>query len=204
MNSYATYRIAETIRVLFFITLSIVIFNLYPVSALMIVLLAILNDFAIMSIAYDRVEFSLVPDRWKMSSVMGMALFLGIIGTVASFMLLFVGLNVLNLDTGVLQSLIYLKLSVAGHFTIFIARSRGHFWSYKPGKILLGAVIGTQIIATLIAVYGILIPPLGWTLAAGVWGYALVMMLVTDFLKVRFYSFFDAGLSFLEDRGKVM
>ncbi len=44
MNSYAIYRIAETMRVLFFITLAILIFDFYPVTALMIVLLALLND----------------------------------------------------------------------------------------------------------------------------------------------------------------
>ncbi|MGD8430894.1 MAG: plasma-membrane proton-efflux P-type ATPase, partial [Ectothiorhodospiraceae bacterium] len=45
MNSYATYRIAETIRVLLFMTLSILVFNFYPVTAVMIILLALLNDF---------------------------------------------------------------------------------------------------------------------------------------------------------------
>jgi H+-transporting ATPase len=53
MNSYAIYRIAETIRVLLFMTLSILVFNFYPVTAVMIVLLALLNDGAILSIAYD-------------------------------------------------------------------------------------------------------------------------------------------------------
>lgn len=203
MNSYAIYRISETIRVLFFITLSIVAFNFYPVTALMIVLLALLNDFAIMSIAYDRAEYSSQPDRWRMSSVMGMALFLGLIGTASSFLLLFVGLDLLNLGRDVLQSFIYLKLSIAGHFTIFIARSRGHFWSYKPGNVLVGAVFGTQIVATLIAVYGLLIPPIGWNLAAIVWIYALALFLITDQLKVRFYKSFDEGLQFMEDRFKV-
>jgi H+-transporting ATPase len=56
MQSYAIYRIAETIRVLLFMTLSILIFNFYPVTAVMIVLLALLNDGAILSIAYDRVR----------------------------------------------------------------------------------------------------------------------------------------------------
>ena len=41
MNSYAIYRIAETIRVLLFMTLSILVFNFYPVTAVMIVLLAL-------------------------------------------------------------------------------------------------------------------------------------------------------------------
>ena len=57
MNSYATYRIAETLRVLFFMTLAILIFNFYPLTAVMIVMLALLNDGAILSIAYDKVHY---------------------------------------------------------------------------------------------------------------------------------------------------
>jgi len=200
MNSYAIYRIAETIRVLFFITLSIIVFNFYPVTAIMIVLLALLNDFAIMSIAYDRVEYSHQPDRWKMSSVIGMATFLGLIGLVSSFGFLFIGLDFLHLSREILQSLMYLKLSVAGHLTIFIARCKGHFWSDRPSNILVGAVFGTQIVATLIAVYGILIPPIGWNLAAIVWVYAIMVFLIVDQLKVHYYRLFDEGLQFMEKR----
>ncbi len=54
MTSYATYRIAETIRVLLFMTLSILVFNFYSLTPVMIVLLALLNDGAILSIAFDR------------------------------------------------------------------------------------------------------------------------------------------------------
>ena len=56
MNSYAIYRIAETLRVLLFMTLAILIFNFYPLTAVMIVMLALLNDGAILSIAYDNVH----------------------------------------------------------------------------------------------------------------------------------------------------
>ena len=58
--------------------------------------------------------------------------------------------------------MMYLKLSVAGHLTIFLTRTRGPFWSIRPAKILWMAVLGTQIVATLIAVYGFLMAPLGW------------------------------------------
>jgi H+-transporting ATPase len=40
MNSYAIYRIAETLRVLLFMTLAIPISNFYPSTAVMIVMLA--------------------------------------------------------------------------------------------------------------------------------------------------------------------
>ncbi|MFA7398001.1 MAG: plasma-membrane proton-efflux P-type ATPase [Crenarchaeota archaeon] len=190
MTNYSIYRISETFRVLFFITSAILVFNLFPVTALMIVLLAILNDLPVITIAYDNVRYSTRPEKWDMRKILGIASFIGVIGVFSSFGLLYIGLEVLKLDPLVLQSFIYLKLSVAGHLTIFMARTKGHFWSVRPAKPLLLAVIGTQIVATLITVYGILLPAMGWSLAAIVWGYALLMFVLTDFAKVALYKRF--------------
>ena len=71
MNSYAIYRIAETMRVLLFMTLSILVFNFYPVTAVMIVMLALLNDGAILSIAYDNVHYTNEPEAWNMRTGAG-------------------------------------------------------------------------------------------------------------------------------------
>jgi H+-transporting ATPase len=200
MTNYGTYRIAETIRVLLFMTASIVVFQFYPVTALMLVLLALLNDLPIMTIAYDNVKYSDKPERWDMRTLLGVATFLGIIGVLSSFGILYIGLNVLKLDPLVLQSFIYLKLSVAGHLTIFVARTKGHFWSVKPAKPLFFAIIATQFVATIITVYGILLPAMGWGLAALVWGYALVFFLIADFAKVRLYKLLNhTGVEFRSD-----
>jgi H+-transporting ATPase len=188
MTNYAIYRIAETIRVLLFMTLAILIFNLYPVTAIMIVLLAVLNDGAILSIAYDNVRYANQPEVWNMRSVLGIATILGIFGVISSFGLFYLAKTVLNLSNDMLQTLMYLKFSVAGHLTVFVARTNGPFWSVKPARILVLAVIGTQIAATLIAVYGLLMTPLGWTYAGLVWGYALVMFLIQDRVKLFGYS----------------
>jgi H+-transporting ATPase len=197
MTNYGTYRIAETIRVLLFMTASIVIFQFYPVTALMLVLLALLNDLPIMTIAYDNVKYSDKPEKWDMRTLLGIATFLGIIGVFSTFGILYIGLIVLNLDPLVLQSFIYLKLSVAGHLTVFVARTKGPFWSVKPAKPLLLAVIVTQLVATFITVYGILLPAMGWGLALLVWGYALALFVITDFAKVRLYGLLNhTGLIF--------
>jgi H+-transporting ATPase len=197
MTNYGTYRIAETVRVLLFMTASIVIFQFYPVTALMLVLLALLNDLPIMTIAYDNVKYSDRPEKWDMRTLLGIATFLGIIGVFSTFGILYIGLVVLNLDPLVLQSFIYLKLSVAGHLTVFVARTKGPFWSVKPAKPLLLAVIVTQLVATLITVYGILLPAMGWGLALLVWGYALALFVITDFAKVRLYRLLNhTGLIF--------
>jgi len=191
MNSYAIYRIAETIRVLLFMTLSILVFNFYPVTAVMIVLLALLNDGAILSIAYDRVRYSQRPEAWDLPVVLGMATVLGIAGVIASFGLFYLGEQVFHFSRDFLQTLMYLKLSVAGHLTIFLTRTEGPFWSSKPAPILLGAVVGTQLVATIIAVFGVFMTPIGWTWAAFVWGYALVWFFVNDLIKQGVYRVFS-------------
>jgi H+-transporting ATPase len=191
MNSYAIYRIAETLRVLLFMTLSILIFNFYPVTAVMIVMLALLNDGAILSIAYDNVHYKDQPEAWNMRMVLGIATVLGLVGPIAAFGLFFLGDRVYHLNHAHLQTMMYLMLSVAGHLTIFQTRTRGPFWSIRPARILWGAVLGTQIVATLIAVYGLFMTPLGWGWAAFVWGYALAWFLVTDPVKLLAYRIFD-------------
>ncbi|MGA7462053.1 MAG: plasma-membrane proton-efflux P-type ATPase [Candidatus Korobacteraceae bacterium] len=191
MNSYAIYRIAETLRVLLFMTLAILVFNFYPVTAVMIVLIAVLNDGAILSIAYDNVHYKDKPEAWNMRLVLGIATVLGLVGPVAAFGLFYLGDRVFHLGHPQLQTLMYLMLSVAGHLTIFLTRTRGPFWSIRPARVLWMAVLGTQTLATLIAVYGLFMTPLGWGWAGIVWGYALVWFLVTDRVKLLGYRIFD-------------
>ena len=191
MNNYAIYRIAETIRVLFFIALSIIIFKFYPVTAVMIVLLALLNDAPILAIAYDRVLYADEPDKWNMRLVLVMATLLGFVGVFSSFLIFYLGEHVLRLSRDLVQSFIFLKLAVAGHLTIFLARTRGPFWSIRPGGLLFWSAVLTKALATFMVVYGWYVAPLGWRLAGYVWAYALVAFVITDFLKVLFYKILD-------------
>jgi H+-transporting ATPase len=190
MNSYAIYRITETINVLLFMTLAILIFNFYPVTAVMIVLLALLNDGAILSIAYDRTHYSALPEAWNMKLVLGISSMLGLLGVIETFGLFYIAEQYLGLNREIVQPLIYLNLSVGGHLTVFVARTRGPFWSIRPAYILLGAVIVTQLIATLLSVYGILMPALGWKYAGMVWVYSLGWFFIADVVKLFAYKIF--------------
>jgi H+-transporting ATPase len=195
MNSYAICRIAETLRILLFMTLAIVVFKFYPLTAIMIVMLALLNDGAILSIAYDNVICRMKPEAWDMRTVLGISSVLGVIGVVAAFGLFYLGERVFHLDRAHIQTLMYLKLSVAGHLTIFLTRTRGPFWSIRPARVLLLAVLGTQTVATLFAVYGLFMTPLGWGWALFVLGYALAWFLVNDRLKLLAYRILGSTTS---------
>jgi H+-transporting ATPase len=193
MNSYAIYRIAETLRVLLFMTLAIVVFKFYPVTAVMIVMLALLNDGAILSIAYDNVRYRNQPEAWNMRQVLSVSTVLGLFGVIAAFGLFYLGERVFHLDRPHIQTMMYLKLSVAGHLTIFLTRTRGPFWSIRPARILWMAVLGTQAVATCIAIFGLgLVTPLGWYWALLVWGYALAWAFVNDRVKLLTYRILGA------------
>jgi H+-transporting ATPase len=123
--------------------------------------------------------------------VLSISTVLGVIGVVAAFGLFYLAERVFHMDRLTVQTLMYLKLSVAGHLTIFLTRTRGPFWSIRPAKTLWIAVLGTQTIATLIAVYGLFMAPLGWKWAGFVWAYALVWALLNDRIKLLAYKIFD-------------
>ncbi|MGG7567773.1 plasma-membrane proton-efflux P-type ATPase [Rhodovulum sp. DZ06] len=188
MNAYAIYRIAETLRVLLFMALAILAFDFYPLTAVMIVMLALLNDGAILSIAYDNAEAAPGPVRWNMRRVLGAASVLGAAGPIASFGLFYIAEREFALPRDQVQTLMYLLLSVAGHLTVFLARTEGPFWSSRPSNALLGAVVGTQVLATIIALAGVFMTPLPWEWAAAAWGWALAWFLLTDVLKRVAYA----------------
>lgn len=188
MTSYATFRIAETIRVLLFMTLSIVVFNFYPVTAVMIVLLAILNDFPIMMIAYDNAPVAPRPVRWDMHRVLTISLVLGLVGVVETFLLFWFVESYLHLPRDIIQTLIFLKLLVAGHLTLYVARNPGWFWQRPwPNWRLFATCEATQVLGTLAAVYGWFVTPIGWHYALLVWAYALAWLPLENLAKILVY-----------------
>ena len=191
MKNYAIYRITETIRVVLFVTVAILVFGFFPVTPIQVVLLAILNDGAILSIAYDRVRGSSRPVRWDLTEVLTIATVLGLVGLISSLGLLWLVQGPLGLPDAEVQTVMYLKLSVAGHLTIFAARTHGPFWSLRPASILVAAVLGTQVLATIIATFGFLMEPIGVALALLAWAYALVEFLVLDRVKVVAYGILE-------------
>jgi H+-transporting ATPase len=187
MKSYATFRIAETIRIILFMTLSIVVFNFYPITALMIILLALLNDLPILAIAYDHTKVSQKPVRWNMQEMLTVSSLLGTSGVIASFLLFFL-LREGGFPEPIIQTMLFLKLIVAGHSTLYITRTEGWFWQRPyPAPLLFAATFGTEILGTLIAVYGVFVTPIGWKYAVWMWAYALVWFLVNDAVKVSAY-----------------
>ena len=189
MNSYAIYRISETIRIMFFVVLAMVFFDFYPITAVMIILLAFFNDVPIMTIAYDHTGLAQRPVRWNMSQVITVATAMGLVGIVGSFGMLLLAMDWLHLDTPQVQTYVFLKMAVAGHLVLFVARTKGHFWERPwPAPVMVWSAVVTKLAATLLAAYGFgLITPISWPEIALIWGYSVASAFVTDVVKVHVY-----------------
>jgi H+-transporting ATPase len=195
MNSYAIYRITETIRVMFFVVLAMIALNFYPITPILIILLALFNDVPIMSIAVDNTWLDPNPVRWNMRRVLTVATVLGTVGVISSFILVIGVASYLHMDQAHVQTFVFLKMAVAGHLTLFVARTKGPFYSRPfPAPILLWSTVVTKVAATLLAVYGLgLVTAISWGQAILIWVYALVWMVLLDRAKLATYRYLESG-----------
>jgi H+-transporting ATPase len=193
MNSYAVYRITETIRIMIFVVLAMIVFNFYPITAIMIILLAFLNDIPIMTIAYDHTGLEPGPVRWDMHRIITVSSIMGLTGVAGSFLMLYIALDLLHLSIPQVQTYIFLKMAVSGHLTLFVARSKGFFLKKPyPAPVMIWSALATKAIGTLLAAYGFgLITPIHWREIALIWGYSLVWAFLTDWAKTIVYRHFN-------------
>ena len=192
MQSYTIYRIAETIRVILLFTLTISIFDFYPITAIEIILLALFNDLPILAIAYDNTKLRKYPVRWDMKEVLVLSSWLGIAGVLSSFLLFWLVYYVWQVNAELTQTIFFAKLIIAGHGTLYNTRRDDWFWKRPwPNPILWNASLWSAVAAVIIAVYGFgLIYPMGWGWALFLVGYLFAWFLFNDVVKMLVLNYY--------------
>lgn len=199
--SYVYYRIAMTIDIMFVVVLSYLVFGVRPLTAIMIVVLALLDDIPIMTIAYDNVKIAPKPVLWNMHHVIVYSSIMGIMALAQSFGLVLICkdwmhnphlMSIMHMDYPHLQTMLFLQLAAGGHLLLFVVRARGSLFKPPyPSLPLFGAIVGTQIIAVLICAFGILVPALPWLMIGLVWAYVLIWMVIIDCVKLIYFKIAD-------------
>ncbi len=215
MKSYVIYRIAETIRILMFMTLSIVLFDFYPITAIMIILLALLNDLPIMTIAYDNTKVQEKPVRWDMRGIFILSTWLGIAGVISSFTIFYIVMIYLQAHPesavylpevpqwvdmkdeksflGFVQTLFFVKMIIAGHLTIFNTRISDWFFKKPyPSLALFLTSILTALAGTGIGLYSFgLMTKISIEWALFLWAYAFTWFIFNDIIKIFVLKFYE-------------
>ena len=168
---------------------------IFAITAVMIVVLALLDDIPIMTIAYDNTPVSERPIRWRMPRLLSVSTVLGSFSVMQAFGLLLIGLEILSnpawqawfalADRAHLQTAVFLQLGVGGHLLLFVTRTeRWFFRPPYPALPLLGAIVATQIVAALMCGFGWLVPSISWRIVALVWAYNVLWMFVLGAVRL--------------------
>jgi len=192
MMSYTIYRIAMTMDIMAFVVAGMIVYDYFPLTAMMIIILALLDDIPIMTIAYDNTYLNPKPVRWEMHRVLTISSILGFLAAVESFALLVIGKMVLNLDIPHLQTLLFLQLVAGGHLMLFVTRSKRSLWRRPhPSWPLFTAIVSTQGFAVAMCAFGWWVPKLPWLLIGIVWAYNFLWMIAMDILKLGIYHLME-------------
>ncbi|WP_298775713.1 plasma-membrane proton-efflux P-type ATPase [uncultured Shewanella sp.] len=197
LKSYAIYRISETVRLLLFLLCAIMAYNTHPLSAIMIILIALLNDIPIMMIAYDNMTASTKPGIWKMKDVFSVAVALAIIGVISTFGLYWIADHYwftelpADLKQAKLNTVAFMGILCGGNLTIYLTRNTGMPWSrpYPEWKFSC-ATLFSLATGTLISVYGFGTDDfvgIGWAWVLYAWAYIVIWFAITALVKVGVY-----------------
>jgi H+-transporting ATPase len=185
LYSYSLYRISESFRLIVTIVLLGLLTGTYPLSPLQLILLALLNDIPIISLATDRVKVANRPSKLHVRAQFGQSLLYGLTGIANSMLLYFFATEYLGLPLPVVETLFFLKLTVSGHLLIYVAHTKERWWRYLPSRGVILATSATQAVATALALTGFLMPAaVSWQLVLLIWGWSFVFMQIAEAFKV--------------------
>ncbi len=195
ITGYAIYRVALTLDIMFLVVISTVFLGFMPLAAVMIVIISLLDDIPIMTIAYDNTVVAPRPLRWQMPRVLGVSTVLGFFSIVQSVGWLTLGLAALRRpDWGdalgitsrpQLQTLMFLQLVVGGHLLLLVTRTERWFFQRPfPAWQLFSAIVCTQLLAVAICGFGWFVPAISARVIALTWAYNLLWMALLGVIRI--------------------
>jgi len=203
MRSYALYRITSTVHFLMFFFIVVMVYD-WALPAKLLILICILNDLATLVIAVDNAQLSPHPDKWRIGQLITMSLILGMCLTALSFAHFFVfwkhfGYAPVDLEAPEsqrkLESVMYLHISSAPHFMIFSTRLTGYFWENLPSPLFAAVIIGTQIVALLMVIFGGLTPKIPVAQAIVILLISFAYFILLDVVKVQLFKVWSFELT---------
>ncbi|KAI9486602.1 MAG: plasma-membrane proton-efflux P-type ATPase [Benjaminiella poitrasii] len=195
LQSYALYRITSTIHfLLFFFVITMV--EDWKMPPVFLILISLLNDAATLIMAVDNVAISRTPNMWRLRLLIVLSCVLAIALSGFSFAHFYIFRDVLLVPPGVLSTVMYLHISSAPHFVIFSTRTNTFWWKSVPSLVFTIIVLGTQVIALILSVYGAfgadpMISSIGWPYGLIILAISLGTFLIIDVIKVVTITIWD-------------
>jgi H+-transporting ATPase len=180
---YSLYRISESFRLVLTVLILGGIYAKYPLSPLQLILITFLNDLPLVSLAYDRVEYSTSPTKINIKERSALGLMFGFSGILNSLILFFI-LVMLKVPFGIIETMFFLKLTVSGHMLIWVAHTKERWYKYLPSWQVMTATGATQLLASIIAFIGLGMTPISLSLIIIVWVWSFIWLQFSELMKI--------------------
>lgn len=184
LYNYSVYRISESFRLVVTALVLGLIIKGFPLTPIELLLLAFLNDIPIITLAFDRVKRADRPADLRPKERFTLGTLFGLVGVANSLLLYFLLADVVHLPVVLIQTAFFLKLTVSGHMLVYVAHTRERWWRFLPARSVIIATTLTQVAATALALGGILVAPIPFSLAVFVWIWAFFWMQVGEGMKL--------------------
>jgi H+-transporting ATPase len=198
ISSWTINKIIRTFKRVVFIVLAFILTGQFVVSTFNMILLLFLSDYVTLSISTDRVRYSQKPERWNTSGLVKLGVSYGSLIIAESLLILYIARSFFGLDSNlsILQTFIFVWLTLSGYYTVISIRERRHFWESRPSKWLAFALIINTLIVYIISTIGLpgLAPVTNIEfLFILVYGFVFCLM-VNDLVKVPLAKRFDVSI----------
>ena len=182
--SYSIYRISESFRVIITVAFFGTLFLAPILTPLQLLILALLNDLPIISLAFNRVYTSHKPAVIDVKRRFMLSLLYGTTGVINSIIFFFIARDLWHLPWTVIQTLFFLKLTVSGHMLVFVAHTKERWYRFLPSRTVVFATTATQALATGLALFGVFMTAAPLWAVGFVWVWAFLWMQVADLMKI--------------------
>jgi H+-transporting ATPase len=187
ITTWVINKISRTIFKASFVVVIFLITGKFVISALGMILVVFMTDFAKISLSTDNVRGSRKPETWSIGGLVTVAVILGVLMIAESVGLYFIGSRYLGLSNDIqalntfgFEIMIYFAI-----FSLFVVRERRHFWNSRPSWTLLAALLLDAIVAAALATFGVFgMKPIPFTITLFVVGYSFFFSLfINDLVK---------------------
>jgi len=192
MLTWVINKVAKVIEFVVLLTIGFFWLHNILLSLLGVSFLVFANDFVTMSLATDNVKHTSNPNKWNVKNNILASLIPALFYVLGDVIVIFTGKYYFHLQWNELTTLVMLSLIFNSQFRVLIVRERRHFWSSLPGNGLLISSTAAVIVFALVAIFGILVPPLNPLIVLTIFGFSVLFTLGIDFPK--YYMFKKFGL----------
>ncbi len=183
MLTYTLNKVVKTTNVALFLSLGLLIEDVFILTPRLVMFLIFANDFVTMSLASDNVRMPKEPCLLKIKFLVLTSLILALSWLIFNFAVFYAARDWFRLSLDSLQTLMFVMSVFTGLATVYLIRTRMHFWKIRPGKLLIASTVGDIMVVSAMACFGILMEPVSLDIILLLGISVVVFMFALDQIK---------------------